>query len=347
MIHESRIPSLDGLRGIAALAVMAFHFNVFFLPQARLPFVSRGYLAVDLFFLISGFVMAHTYGEQLGDNRQAHWFRFALARFARIYPLFVLTTLAMIAIQALSGMHLDLVSFSNRALLLQPFLLQQWMGLSWNYPSWSISTEAEAYIFFIFAAGIIVTGKHPGLMRLACALVLLALCIVKGESLNLYSGSSALARTLAEFSFGALLYRAHSDQDGLDRGWVVVLGILLSWLAAETGFDLSIVGAFACLIYYFVNSTEGILNSRAAVALGNWSYSIYLWHAPTHYGVMAALGACGHPVADLDKWSARLLAMVTALMVVALAAISYRYFETRARNSLKGLAAGSLHPRMA
>ncbi len=54
MSHADRIPSLDGLRGVAAIAVMLFHFNVFFLPQARLsailPLLNRGYLAVDLFF---------------------------------------------------------------------------------------------------------------------------------------------------------------------------------------------------------------------------------------------------------------------------------------------------------
>ena len=53
MSHARRIPSLDGLRGIAATAVMAFHFNIFFLPQARLsdilPFLRRAYLAVDFF----------------------------------------------------------------------------------------------------------------------------------------------------------------------------------------------------------------------------------------------------------------------------------------------------------
>ncbi len=63
MTGVRRVPALDGLRGIAALSVMAFHFNIFFLPQAGLskfvPFLNRAYLAVDLFFLLSGFVMAH------------------------------------------------------------------------------------------------------------------------------------------------------------------------------------------------------------------------------------------------------------------------------------------------
>src|SRR5215469_3083778 len=154
MSYTTRIPCLDGLRGLAALAVMLFHFNIFFLPQARLPFVGRGYLAVDLFFLLSGFVMAHVYGSLLASNWRVHALQFARARFARLYPLFAVTTLAMAIIFTLSQMPLKIVSFSGRSLALQPFLLQEWASsLSWDYPSWSISTEAEAYVSFVFCSG--------------------------------------------------------------------------------------------------------------------------------------------------------------------------------------------------
>src|SRR5215472_14129748 len=122
MNFATRIPCLDGLRGVAALAVLLYHFNIFFLPQARVtdivPFVKSAYLAVDLFFLLSGFVMAHVYGRLLSSDRRAHWLLFAKARFARIYPLFALSTLAMFAIAAVSHMPLTWVSFSGRSLAL-------------------------------------------------------------------------------------------------------------------------------------------------------------------------------------------------------------------------------------
>src|ERR1700676_1256947 len=102
MSYARRVPSLDGLRGIAAIAVMLFHFNIFFLPQARLPFVGRAYLAVDLFFMLSGFVMAHVYGRLLASSWRVHALLFARARFARLYPLFAVTTLGMLVIFALS-----------------------------------------------------------------------------------------------------------------------------------------------------------------------------------------------------------------------------------------------------
>jgi peptidoglycan/LPS O-acetylase OafA/YrhL len=336
MSHMRRIPSLDGLRGIAAIAVMAFHFNIFFLPQARLPFVGRGYLAVDLFFLLSGFVMAHVYGLKLASNWQAHWQEFALARFARIYPLFALTLLAMMIVHV-SDPRLRMVSFSRRSLALQPLLLQQWSGLSWNYPSWSISTEAEAYVFFVFAADLLVRGKYPRLIGACCVAILAAMCIAKGGTLNFYSGIPALLRTFTEFSLGALLYRAHSNDAGVPPQWAAILTLLLLGLGRITKLDFLMVGALGCLIYYSVNATNvfgRLLNSRPSVALGNWSYSVYLWQAPTHYAVMATFAAIGYPVSNLSRSRARLLLLATALAVVGLSALTYQYFETRTRRSL-------------
>jgi peptidoglycan/LPS O-acetylase OafA/YrhL len=333
MNSTKRLSSLDGLRGIAAVAVMIFHFDVFFLPQAHLPFViGRAYLAVDLFFLLSGFVMVHVYGSALASDRRAHWLQFAIARFARIYPLFALTTLAMVTIVSVSGANLGSISFSERALALEPLLLQQWTGLSWDYPSWSISTEAEAYLFFIFTAGLLVRGKHPWLTALGCAAILAGLDLAQDGRLNFLSGSPALLRTLAEFSIGALLYRLHASHLRFRY-----LTLLCMGLAAITRQDFFVVIAFACLIYYAVDATDALtklLNSRPLVALGNWSYSIYLWHVPTHCAVMAAFKAIGHPVQDLSLSSARLLLVATAVTVVGISAFSYRCFEDPMRRAL-------------
>ena len=349
MISGKRIPALDGLRGIAAIAVMLFHFNIFFLPQARLsdivPLLGRAYLAVDLFFLLSGFVMAHVYGRGLASNWSAHWHKFAIARFARIYPLFALTTLTMMIVTALSDTQITLVSFSRRSLALQPFLLQSWAdGLSWNYPSWSISTEAQAYVFFVFFAGPLVTGKYPRLIAMCCVAILAGLSIARGGSLNFYHGFPALLRTLAEFSLGVLLYRAHTGNvgaPGLSK-WAAILLFLFFGLAIVSRLDFLIVGAFACLMYYAINATNAfgrLLNSRPSVALGNWSYSIYLWHAPTHCAVMAVFAATGNPVGNLGLSSARLLSLTTVLVVVGLSAVQYQYFETPVRRFIVRAAA--------
>jgi peptidoglycan/LPS O-acetylase OafA/YrhL len=331
MSYPTRLPCLDGLRGIAAIAVMLFHFNLFFLPQARFPLVYHAYLAVDLFFLLSGFVMAHVYGGLLASNWRAHWWHFAKARFARIYPLFAVTTLAMMAAVALFKAPLRYVSFAGPSLWLQPFLLQQWAsGLSWDYPSWSISTEAEAYIFFVFSAGLLVTGKHPRLIAACCIVVVVTLSIAGGGSLNLCTGVSALLRTLSEFSLGVLLHRAHLHDGGIARKWAAMLFVLFVGLWEIARLDFFFVGAFGCVIYHGASTTGGygrLLNSRPLVALGNWSYSIYLWHAPTHYAVMASFAAIGVPANNLGTLSSRLLLLMTGLAVVGLSAFQYQYFE--------------------
>jgi peptidoglycan/LPS O-acetylase OafA/YrhL len=116
-----------------------------------------------------------------------------------------------------------------------------------------------------------------------------------------------------------------------------ILAVLFVGLATITNLDFLIVGAFPGLIYYSVNAKDAFgkpMNSRPSVALGNWSYSIYLWQAPTHYAVMATFAASGFPVSDLSQWSARLLLLATTLVVVGLSAVTYQYFETRARRSI-------------
>jgi peptidoglycan/LPS O-acetylase OafA/YrhL len=334
------------LRGIAAVVVMIFHFNYFFLPQAALssmlpfmrPILSHGYLSVDLFFLMSGFVMAHVYGQKLASNWRAHWRDFAIMRFARIYPLFALTTLVMVVTHALAHLPLLWISFSARSLVLQPLLLQEWGGLSWNYPSWSVSTEAAAYALFVFSAGTLVAGKHPRVIAAICAAILAALCIKHGGPLNLFTGVSAALRAIAEFSLGALLYRSHLAARTSAGILPALLAVVCVVLAALTRWDIATVGVLAYLVYYGANPTTllaRLLNSAPAIAVGAWSYSIFLWHAPVHYAVMAMFSAYGHPIQTLDVTAARLLMMATMLGVVCLSALTFNCFEVPARRLIR------------
>jgi peptidoglycan/LPS O-acetylase OafA/YrhL len=314
---------------------MMFHLDFFFLPQGLLgqsvPFLGRAYLGVDLFFLMSGFVMTHVYGQKLASGWRAHWVDFAIVRFARLYPLFALATLLMVATATLSQMPLTIVSLSGQSLVLQPVMLQYLgSGLSWNYPAWSISTETAAYVLFVFCAGVLVRGKYPRLLAAGCLLVVLSISIAHGGRLNVFSGIGALLRTLAEFTLGALLYRAHRSDMSSSRLWLAWIALVCFFLAAFTHWDVLTVVAFACLIYYGVHTSSAlgrVLSSRPAIALGAWSYSIYLLHAPTHYALMAICEALGYPLTHLDATSAKVCILVTALAVVGLSALTFNYFE--------------------
>jgi peptidoglycan/LPS O-acetylase OafA/YrhL len=346
MNAPSRIASLDGLRGIAAVGVMIFHFDHFFLPQAALtsmlpfmrPILDRAYLGVDLFFLMSGFVMAHIYGQKLSSNWRVHWKDFAIMRFARIYPLFVLTTLVVVVTHALAHIPLSWISFSSRSLALQPLLLQVWVALSWNYPSWSISTEAAAYAYFVFSAGALLTGRYPRFIAVICVAILAALCIKSGGRLNFFAGVPALLRTIAEFSLGALVYRAYIAGKISWDIWPALLAVVCVVFAALTRWDIATVGILACLVYYGAHTTTvlaRLLSSAPAIAMGAWSYSIFLWHAPAHYAVMALFSAYGHPTETLGITAARLLMLGTMLAVVCLSALTFNCFEVPARRLIR------------
>jgi peptidoglycan/LPS O-acetylase OafA/YrhL len=123
---------------------------------------------------------------------------------------------------------------------------------------------------------------------------------------------------------------------------VILFGVLLS-LAIISRLDLFVVGAFGCLIYYSARATDifgRLLNSWPLVCLGDWSYSIYLWHAPTHYAVMASFAALNYPVSNLGLLGSRLLLLVTVAGVLALSAFHYRYFETPVRRFMLRLPLG-------
>jgi peptidoglycan/LPS O-acetylase OafA/YrhL len=340
---RGRIPSLDGMRGIAAIAVVLPHLNIFFLPQAKIPFQSRSYLAVDLFFLLSGFVMAHVYGDQLAHDRAGRWRDFARNRFARIYPLFLLTTAVLVIAFLFFQLSLPWVSFSASSLLLNFLMLQEWCfefsgePLSWNYPSWSIGTEAAAYLFFIFAARRLIAGNRPWTMVMLCLLPIAALSIRHRGSLNDVKGAGALARTLASFSLGVLFYRLYPSLANIRRhlGWMATVFLIAGSLLR---FDILIVAALASAMCWAIEGprlVSSILNCRYALTIGDWSYGIYLWHAPIHYLVMAgALAVFGRPLSSLDRAAAIALDLATIAAVIAAAGLSYRYFETPMRRRL-------------
>lgn len=105
--------SLDGLRGIAALSVVCFHYRVY-MPEV---WPRSAYLAVDLFFLISGFVLSHAYSGRLSASLSVG--RFMLARLVRLYPLYLFGTAIAISI-SLFGV---LLGVSHRWTLI-PFAVQ-------------------------------------------------------------------------------------------------------------------------------------------------------------------------------------------------------------------------------
>src|SRR5215469_18857626 len=150
-----RYESLDGLRGISAIAVVLFHITWSnHITETHL--IRESYVFVDLFFILSGFVITRAYSTRIHTLREAG--SFLALRFFRIYPLHIAVLLAFILYEMakIPGIHLGLAvhPFDERCegFLSNLFLVESLTFSSgfptWNVPSWSISCEMVAYVVF-------------------------------------------------------------------------------------------------------------------------------------------------------------------------------------------------------
>ncbi len=170
-IAPRRFYSLDALRGVAALEVVVYHWQLFFrdlraagkpgadyLPLWGLlnPVYDEGRRAVDLFFSLSGFIFFWLYAEEI-KSRRVGGREFAALRFSRLYPLH-LATLLLVALQfhflaGRAGPLFEKQFNDGRHFVLQLFMASSWgfeRGFSFNGPIWSVSVEVLLYIVFYF-----------------------------------------------------------------------------------------------------------------------------------------------------------------------------------------------------
>lgn len=166
----SHFHSLDALRGLAALAVVLWHWQHFFaydgayfarslqpLYSLFSPFYDEGWRAVDLFFCLSGFIFYWLYAEKVRD-RKTTAAEFFVLRFSRLYPLHLLTLLLVLGLQqvmvAQSGAYFVYRHNDAFHFLLQVLFVSNWgweSGYSFNGPIWSVSIEMLLYVVFFIA----------------------------------------------------------------------------------------------------------------------------------------------------------------------------------------------------
>jgi peptidoglycan/LPS O-acetylase OafA/YrhL len=337
-----------------------------FLPQLDLatltPFFGRGYLAVDFFFLLSGFVIAHVYGTGFaqGVNSWRTYRHFMSARFARIYPLHLFALVLMLGLESakvlLSARYADtltihetpfsnetsLVSLATNLLLLHALNLHS--TLSWNEPSWSISAEWWTYTLFPFCAAFFFRLKAWSgmLIYLAGLGLLFALQRYNGNlSLTYHYG---LGRCLLEFGIGVLLYRAY--QSGALANLLATDAALASgagWAAAVWYFPLAdtlIIPGFSLVILATAHNRGrlgAILGRPTMRSLGDISYAVYMLQIPLQKTVEKGWKAIFHQEFGLhfshgESWLA-LAALVAVLLSVA--ALVHRWLEIPARDYLR------------
>ena len=155
------LPTLTGVRGFAALAVLFYHIRggmAGYLPGAVIDGFAHGYLAVDLFFVLSGFVLWWNYGPAFVAEGTRAAPRFLARRIARIFPLHlaILAAMALFALALLASGRDPGPHYGFAALPAHALLVQNWgftADLRWNDPAWSISTEWAAYLLLAATGG--------------------------------------------------------------------------------------------------------------------------------------------------------------------------------------------------
>lgn len=293
--HELR--PLTSARGIAAWYVVLYHIreSASFLPAWVIDVFARGYLAVDFFFMLSGFVIWLNYGPLLREHRWRAAPHFLWRRLARIYPLHLLMLIAAMAFALVClatgrGMPPD---FTWGALPFHLLLIQNWglLGqLGWNVPAWSISCELAAYLAFPLIATAIDWRRLPSAALIALlALLMLGLFALFAALDKPLLGNDiphlGLPRCLFEFAMGTIVaglwlrWRETPRRPALVAGLLTIAG--LAAFAAGAPETLALPFSFACLLLVLALTSEARspLQGRVVHWFGEISYATYLSHA--------------------------------------------------------------------
>jgi peptidoglycan/LPS O-acetylase OafA/YrhL len=337
---------LDGLRIVAAGAVVVLHYSDYFKDQPTGRFMIdhtwHFNLFVDLFFVVSGFVIARQYLDRVGDAASTG--RFLWRRIARIYPLH-LATLGFYVIVALA-LHFGVARTDNPArypfsdLPAQLLLLHAFDGerLTFNFPSWSLSAEMFCYVLFSAVAAIAARRKA----------LILALFVLPALANSLYAefaGTTPWAdwinkggafRALPGFNLGVACYLFR----GQIARWPVIPGMLMtaltafivlgSWLSPMT----ALVAIYVIAVLAIQSDCAGHSTLFSKLGFDRWSsltYSCYMLHIPVATIVLTFGSRLLFPLLP----DARLILLPVAIAILALASVlSLRYFETPLRRYL-------------
>lgn len=313
--------SLEGLRGLAALAIVLYHLRESLavlldglLPgsaEALQPLLQKSRLAVDLFFILSGFILAHVYLGDRAPVTAAAWRRYLIYRVARIYPLhlFMLALWVPYLLFLVTAIHPE-QSFAERAgglpaVIERIFLVQMWWRgqapLTMNVPDWSISVEWALYLVFPLlvlllrrlaresdAEGRALLPRTGALALLLAAFAAAYLVIVFQKSGIHGYGYIWLLRGGCEFLVGIALWQLYARGYGRDVNWrrlglpLAAVLILLGSTLAER--DWYVLPGLALLLFVEAGraldpgARGGLLARPPVLWLGRISYALYLGH---------------------------------------------------------------------
>lgn len=335
---------LDGLRGIAALAVVVFHFMEWVFPDSSQNFIGHGFLAVDFFFCLSGFVIGYAYDDRLQTIGVRAFFT---SRLIRLHPLVV-----MGSVLGLLGFLLDpfagpggaydtrklLLIFACSALLIPLPAMQDraYNNFGLNAPSWSLFWEYIANI--VYALLLSRLGRRA--LAVVTVLAAVALCVVGWRAGNLLGGWNGDtfwdggARVAYSFSAGLLIYRSRWIIP--NRLGFVGLAVLLSLAFVLPTFPANWIFELLVVLLYFpllvalgAGTAFSPRTEKLCAFSGNISYPLYM----THY---AAIWIFGRYFTAYKPAGAELalIVVVGTLLLVAFAYVVMRFYDIPVRKYL-------------
>lgn len=363
-----RYVALDSLRGVCACLIVLYHIpggNWFEL----LPAAGNGFLFVDFFFVLSGFVIGSSYGDRLAEGFSV--VRFAVLRLFRVYPLHLFMLAVFVSFELLLAANPGVAhraafagDYSVEALVQSLLLVQVFFGpdaTPWNGPSWSIATEIWAYL--LFALTMKVSPRF--IVPICLAVVLIApVLLAMGSVRNLNAfHDGAMWRCLFGFAMGVLCWKLPAAiREVRLPAWtdhvleLAAVTVCLAFVAAAGAEHISLAAPALFLFVVSVFSRErGIvsvyLRMAPMVLIGRLSYSIYLVHLFVVWRLVDALAALGSATGmgltvdgGLTSNPAISVPLTLAMfaVILGLSWCTYRFVEEPGRRLGRRLAAGDV-----
>jgi peptidoglycan/LPS O-acetylase OafA/YrhL len=344
------IAPLTGVRALAAIWVVLYHFNPdgtrLFAAWHSLvsPIAINGELAVDLFFLLSGFVLAYNYLERFARITPNGYFEFIFMRLARVYPVHLAALLAVVPMMlGARYMHHALTDagYTPTLFVMNILLIHYWMAhpvLSWNYPSWSISCEWFAYLLFPPLCVLLLRLRQQRQIVIATVIALAITFALNRVESRIAFGS--LVRISCTFVSGCLLWRLASTR--VSRLWwfdvlagaafIAVIGI--QYLCRQPSLILMVL--FVILLFGLGTGHDRylrFLTKPAMLYAGEISYSLYMTHTLSQKLLYVLLPSSRFVKASfLSRLS---VASTYAVLIAVLAILSYHLIEWPARERLR------------
>ncbi|AFM17654.1 putative acyltransferase [Mycolicibacterium chubuense NBB4] len=372
-VRTGEIKALSGLRIVAALWVVFFHFRPLLeeasppLRSAFAPILNAGAQGVDLFFILSGFVLTWNYLDRMGESWSlGSTLRFLWLRLARVWPVY-LVTMHLAAAFAVFTLYvgrfplpppviesLNALSWIKQVLLVQLWFQPFFDGSSWDGPAWSISAEWLAYLLFggvvliVFRIAAATRARNLIWLAVAAALPPTLLLLAHGV---FYTPWSWLPRIVMQFIAGALACAAVRKlrlSDGGQRTFgvlsLVLVAIIVGGLylldAYPPGGMLDAGGLIDILFVPLVitlslgvGTLPALLSTRVMVYLGHVSFSLYMLHEIVHTAWNWAVLQFG--ITLTPSWTAKFTVLGLIGLAGVGAALLYHFVEEPARRWMR------------